>query len=127
GVWSICGDSVRADDSATLARLEAQIQRLEERHQSEIKALQAELRQLRRHKPDAVPTTPVAAAPARSADRPRPAFQEALSPALPARVLMTYDRGYHFGFSDATGDNTVELLGRLQLDTGGYPHYNPAP
>ena len=40
---------------------------------------------------------------------------------------MTYDRGYHFGFSDATGDNTVELFGRLQLDSGGYTNYNPAP
>jgi hypothetical protein len=40
---------------------------------------------------------------------------------------MTYDRGYHFGFSDATGDNTVELFGRLQLDAGGYTGYNPAP
>jgi len=40
---------------------------------------------------------------------------------------MTYDRGYHFGFSDATGDNTVELFGRLQLDTGGYTNYTPGP
>ena len=40
---------------------------------------------------------------------------------------MTYDRGYHFGFSDATGDNTVELFGRLQVDTGGYTNYNPGP
>ena len=43
---------------------------------------------------------------------------------MPAKVLMTYDRGYHFGFSDATGDNTVELFGRLQVDTGGYTNYN---
>jgi phosphate-selective porin OprO and OprP len=49
------------------------------------------------------------------------------APALPAKVLMTYDRGYHFGFSDATGDNTVELFGRLQVDAGGYTGYNPAP
>jgi len=40
---------------------------------------------------------------------------------------MTYDRGYHFGFSDATGDNTIELFGRLHIDTGGYTKYQPAP
>ena len=40
---------------------------------------------------------------------------------------MTYDRGYHFGFSDATGDNTIELFGRLHVDTGGYLDYKPAP
>ena len=120
------GATARAEDAATLQKLEAQIQRLEERHQSEIKALRAEIRQLRRQKP----ATSVAATQAPPPDQPRPpvpAFHQALSPALPARVLMTYDRGYHFGFSDATGDNTVELLGRLQLDAGGYTNYNPAP
>jgi phosphate-selective porin OprO/OprP len=120
------GTTARAEDAATLQKLEAQIQRLEERHQSEIKALRAEIRQLRRQKPP----TSVAATQAAPPDQPRPpvpAFHQALSPALPARVLMTYDRGYHFGFSDATGDNTVELLGRLQLDAGGYTNYNPAP
>jgi phosphate-selective porin OprO and OprP len=120
------GATARAEDAATLQKLEAQIQRLEERHQSEIKALRAEIRQLRRQKPP----TSVAATQAPPPDQPRPpvpAFHQALSPALPARVLMTYDRGYHFGFSDATGDNTVELLGRLQLDAGGYTNYNPAP
>src|ERR1700738_2626826 len=120
------GATARAEDAAMLKKREAQIQRLEERHQSEIKALRAEIRQLRRQKPP----TSVAATQAPPTDRPRPpvpAFHQALSPALPARVLMTYDRGYHFGFSDATGDNTVELLGRLQLDTGGYTNYNTAP
>jgi phosphate-selective porin OprO/OprP len=120
------GAAARAEDAATLQKLEAQMQRLEERHQSEIKALRAEIRQLRRQKPP----TSVAATQAPPPDQPRPpvpAFHQVLSPALPARVLMTYDRGYHFGFSDATGDNTVELLGRLQLDTGGYTNYNPAP
>jgi phosphate-selective porin OprO/OprP len=128
GVWLVCGASARAEDAATLQKLETQILRLEERHQNEIKALRAEIRQLRQQKPvtataaQAPPTAPPPAA----APNP-PAFHAALSPALPAKVLMTYDRGYHFGFSDATGDNTVELLGRLQIDTGGYPGYNPAP
>jgi phosphate-selective porin OprO/OprP len=112
------------EDAATLERLEAHIQRLEERHQSEIKALQAEIRQLRRQKPATVAATqPPPAEPPRSATAP----SGVSGPALPAKVLMTYDRGYHFGFSDATGDNTVELFGRLHLDTGGYTNYSPAP
>ncbi|HZE55891.1 MAG TPA: porin [Bradyrhizobium sp.] len=125
-IGMVCRSPARAEDAATLQKLEAQMQRLEERHQNEIKALRAEIRQLRRQKPP----TSVAATQAPPTDQPRPpvpAFHQVLSPALPARVLMTYDRGYHFGFSDATGDNTVELLGRLQLDTGGYTNYNPAP
>ena len=112
------------EDAATLERLEAHIQRMEERHQSEIKALQAEIRQLRRQKPATVAGTQ-----APPAEQPRSATAPSgvPGPALPAKVLMTYDRGYHFGFSDATGDNTVELFGRLHLDTGGYTNYSPAP
>jgi phosphate-selective porin OprO and OprP len=124
GIWLVSAAPVRAEDTATLQRLEAHIQQLEERHQSEIKALQAEIRQLRRQKPAAVATTQTP-----SADQPRSSTAPygVMGPALPAKVLMTYDRGYHFGFSDATGDNTVELFGRLQVDTGGYAGYSPAP
>jgi phosphate-selective porin OprO/OprP len=113
-----------AEDSAALKNLEAKIQRLEQRHQSEIKELQAEIRRLRGQKPATVATAQPA-----SAEQPRSfaAPSGVPGPALPAKVLMTYDRGYHFGFSDATGDNTVELFGRLQLDTGGYTNYVPAP
>jgi phosphate-selective porin OprO/OprP len=123
-LWLVGGARANADDAATLQRLEAQIQRLEERHQSEIKTLQAEIRQLRRQKPATVAGTQ-----APPADQPRSATAPSgvPGPALPAKVLMTYDRGYHFGFSDATGENTVELFGRLQLDTGGYTGYSPAP
>ncbi|MEA2831329.1 MAG: phosphate-selective porin OprO and OprP [Bradyrhizobium sp.] len=126
--WLVCGAAARAEDAATLQKLETQILRLEERHQNEIKALRAEIRQLRQQRPATVTAAvaPATAPPPAAPPNP-PAFHAALSPALPAKVLMTYDRGYHFGFSDATGDNTVELLGRLQIDTGGYPGYNPAP
>jgi phosphate-selective porin OprO and OprP len=113
----------RADDTVTLQRLEAHIQQLEERHQSEIKALQAEIRQLRRQKPATVAATQTPPIDPQRSTAP----SGVLSPTLPAKVLMTYDRGYHFGFSDATGDNTVELFGRLQVDTGGYTGYKPAP
>src|SRR3984957_15454919 len=123
-IWSVSG-SARADDSATLQKLEAHLQQLEERHENEIKALQAEIKRLRRQKPvaTAAAVPPPAAEPPKSSILP-PGLPP---PATPAKVLMTYDRGYHFGFSDATGENTVELFGRLQLDTGGYTNYNPGP
>jgi phosphate-selective porin OprO/OprP len=123
-IWLGSGALAGTEDAATLERLEAHIQRLEQRHQSEIKALQAEIRQLRRQKPATVAGTQ-----APPAEQPRSATAPSgvPGPALPAKVLMTYDRGYHFGFSDATGDNTVELFGRLHLDTGGYTNYRPAP
>ena len=123
-IWSVSG-SARADDSATLQKLEAHLQQLEERHENEIKALQAEIKRLRRQKPVAT----AAAAPSPAAEPPKSSILPPglPPPATPAKVLMTYDRGYHFGFSDATGDNTVELFGRLQVDTGGYTGYSPAP
>jgi len=123
-IWLGSGALAGTEDAVTLERLEAHIQRLEERHQSEIKVLQAEIRQLRRQKPATVTGTQ-----APPAEQPRSATAPSgvSGPALPAKVLMTYDRGYHFGFSDATGDNTVELFGRLHLDTGGYTNYRPAP
>jgi len=125
-----CGVGARADDAATLQKLEAQMQRMEARHQAEMKALQAEVRQLRRQKQETAvanvaPTQPVARTSATGS--PYPAPTGAPLPQLPPKVLMTYDRGYHFGFSDATGDNTIELFGRLQVDAGGYAGYTPAP
>src|SRR5580692_1682400 len=95
GIWLMTGATVYAEDTATLQRLEAHMQQLEERHQSEIKALQAEIRQLRRQKPATVATTET---PPVNQQHPL-APTGVLSPALPPKVLMTYDRGYHFGFS----------------------------
>jgi phosphate-selective porin OprO/OprP len=124
-IWLVSG-SARADDSATLQKLEAHLQQLEERHESEIKALQAEIKRLRKEKP--ATTTVAATRPPATEPPPSSILPPGLPPpATPAKVLMTYDRGYHFGFSDATGENTVELFGRLQLDTGGYTNYNPGP
>ena len=124
GMVILSATSAAADDTAAFQRLEAKIQQLETRHKNEIKALQAEIRRLRREKPvSAAATLPPPAQPQPSSAPP----SGIPAPALPAKVLMTYDRGYHFGFSDATGDNTVELFGRLQVDAGGYTGYNPAP
>jgi phosphate-selective porin OprO and OprP len=129
GMVILSATSAAADDTAAFQRLEAKIQQLETRHENEIKALQAEIRRLRQEKPvRAAATQPLPAQPQPSSAPPSYAPPSGLpAPALPAKVLMTYDRGYHFGFSDATGDNTVELFGRLQLDAGGYTGYNPAP
>ncbi len=130
GVWVACGAAARADDAAVLQKLEAQMQRMEERHQAEMKSLQAEIRQLRRQKPATVAAVSAPAQlPARTSatGSPYPPPVGSATPQLPPKVLMTYDRGYHFGFSDATGDNTIELFGRLQVDAGGYPGYTPAP
>lgn len=128
GFLSLWGASARAED-AGIERLEAEIRRMETRHQAEIRALQAEIRQLRQQKP-----TPVTAAPTPPPHTTAPSRAPASYappgapvPQLPPKVLMTYDRGYHFGFSDATGDNTIELFGRLHLDTGGYLSYKPGP
>ncbi len=137
GVCILCATPVCADD-ARIEKLEAAIERIEARHQAEIRSLQAQIRQLRRQKP-AMAAASVSAAPASSsgAAAPRTAAEGERPPTgapagtpvphLPPKVLMTYDRGYHFGFSDATGDNTIELFGRLQLDAGGYTDYQPAP
>ena len=125
GAWALCATPARAQD-AQIQKLETEIQRIEAQHEAEIKSLQAEIRQLRRQKPTSV----AAAAPPRpqttTPGQPSPPPPGAPIPALPAKVLMTYDRGYHFGFSDATGDNTIELFGRLHIDTGGYD-YKAAP
>jgi phosphate-selective porin OprO/OprP len=114
---------------AQLQKLEARIEQIEARHAAQIKALQAEIGQLRRRKQPAVAAAPVqpgSQASQGSPGQPAPPPPGAPIPQLPPKVVMTYDRGYHFGFSDATGDNTIELFGRLHLDTGGYLSYKPA-
>ncbi len=117
-VWALCGEFAVADDSQ-IQKLEAEIQQIEARHQAEIRSLQAEIRQLRKQAPVAVATAGLAPG------QPRPPGEPL--PQLPPKILMTYDRGYHFGFSDVNGDNTIELFGRLHLDTGGYLNYKPEP
>jgi phosphate-selective porin OprO and OprP len=121
----VCTGPVRAQDAA-IQKLEAKIEQIEAKHESEIKSLQAEIRTLRAQRPGSVVRaasgTPTASNPGQVA--PPPAGSPI--PQLPPKVVMTYDRGYHFGFSDATGDNTIELFGRLHLDTGGYLSYKPA-
>jgi phosphate-selective porin OprO/OprP len=125
GAW--CGTAARAEDTQ-LQKLEAEIQRMEARHQAEIKSLQTEIRLLRRQKPATAAATQAPARQTISQALPgQPAPSGVPVPQLPAKVLMTYDRGYHFGFSDATGDNTIELFGRLHLDTGDYLGYTPGP
>jgi phosphate-selective porin OprO and OprP len=127
-VWVLSAAPAVAED-AQIQKLETEIHKIEARHQAEIRTLQAEIRQLRRERPAAAASVQRPAGPSAA---PAPPGQLASqgppgvpSPELPAKVLMTYDRGYHFGFSDATGDNTIELFGRLHIDTGDYLGYTP--
>ncbi|WP_423882388.1 hypothetical protein, partial [Bradyrhizobium sp.] len=85
----ITNAGARADDAATLQRLEAKIQQLEERQENEIKTLQAEVKRLRKQKlvATAAASPPPAAEPPRSALLP-PGLPP---PAVPAKVPMTYD------------------------------------
>lgn len=137
--WLLCSTAANAED-AQIKKLETEIQRMEARHQAEIKALRAEIRQLQRQKTGASAVTQdsdkrgLAQAPAEQRVSPTAPGRSASqgpagvpSPALPPQVLMIYDRGYHFGLSDATKANTIELFGRLQIDTAGYLDYKPGP
>lgn len=101
------GSQAFADDSAAIHRLEAEIQRIEARHQQEISALKSEIRHLR-HGGGPIYVTkgePVPAGPG-------------------PHVIETTKSGVHFGFADADNENTVELTGRLHIDTGGYAGVN---
>ncbi len=117
-LWALAGRPASADDSQ-IHKLESEIRRIEARQEAEIRALHAQIRQLRKQAPGTVAAAELAPGQSRPPGVPLPP--------LPAKVLMTYDRGYHFGFSDATGSNTIELFGRLHVDTGGYLSYKPGP
>ncbi len=120
---ALCVRPASADD-AQIQKLEAQIERIEARHEAEISALRAEIRQLRKQKTVVVAGNGVVTG-GFVPQQPVPPGEPV--PQLPPKVLMTYDRGYHFGFSDANGFNTIELFGRLHIDTGGYVGYSPGP
>jgi phosphate-selective porin OprO and OprP len=104
----LCARPASADDTQ-IQKLEAEIQQIEAHHQAEIKSLQAEIRDLRKQKPGAVFVTK--GPPGAVAEGPH--------------VIESTKSGVHFGLSDASGDNTVELTGRLHVDTGGYLRYTP--
>lgn len=109
---TVCGPAF-AEDSAQIQRLEAEIQRIEARHQAEISALKSEIHELR-HQRAAAPGVLVTKGEA--------------PPAGPGpHVIESTKNGVHFGFADANNENTVELTGRLHLDMGGYPGYQPGP
>ncbi len=71
--------------------------------QAEIDALRSEIHHLRRHGGPIYVTKgePLPAGPG-------------------PHVIETSKYGVHFGFADADNQNTVELTGRLHIDTGGY-------
>jgi phosphate-selective porin OprO and OprP len=109
-LWALCGRAAVADDAA-VQKLEAQIQQIEARQQAEISSLRAEIHALRSERPGTVLVTK--GPPGAQPDEPF--------------VLEKRTPGYHFGFSSGDGQNTVELTGRLHVDTGGYARYAPGP
>ncbi len=101
-VW---GSQALADD-AQIAKLQAEIHRIEARQQAEIGALRAEIHHLKRH------GGPIYAT--KDAEPP---------PLLGPHVIESSKGPVHFGFADADAQNTVELTGQLNIDTGGYVGY----
>jgi phosphate-selective porin OprO and OprP len=99
----VCRGSALADD-AQIQKLEAQIQQIEARHQAEISSLRAEIRALRKQRPVVATAPPAPAGP---------------------HVIMSNANGFHFGLASPDNQNTIELTGRLHIDTGGYLDYRP--
>ncbi len=97
-----------ADDSVSIRRLEAEIQRIEARHQQEIGALRAEIHHLRHHDGGPIYVNK----------------DDGSAPLLP-HVIESEKGPVHFGFASGDGQNTVELTGRLHIDTGGYVGMHP--
>ncbi len=90
------GQAAFADDDAAIKRLEAEIHRIEQRHQEEITALRAEIHHLRH-----------------AAGGPIYVTKGEVPPPGGPHVIETTKNGVHFGFADADGQNTVELTGRF--------------
>lgn len=107
--WGIilATDPAVADDGQ-IQRLEKEIRRIEAQHQTEIKSLQVQIKQLRQQhvvvKAAAVP---------------------AATPGVPGAPIVTESSSHHFGLASADGQNTIELTGRLHIDSGGYLNYRP--
>jgi phosphate-selective porin OprO/OprP len=102
------GSAAFADDDAAIRRLEAEIHRIEIRHQEEISALRADIHHLRRSSGPIYVTK-----------------GEPLPPGPGPHVIESSKGPVHFGFSDANQQNTIELTGRLHIDTGGYLGVHP--
>lgn len=96
-----------ADDNAAIRRLESEIRQIEARHQQEISALRAEIHHLRH---SGVPVYVTKGEP---------------SPAGGPHVIESAKGPVHFGFADANQQNTIELTGRLHIDTASYVGYHP--
>ena len=127
---ALCGGPALAQDG-TIQTLEAEIRRMEARHQAEIKALQDQIKQLRKDRtvvaaPLAQPahgTPPVAAVQPGAGQFGTERSLLIAQPVDNGKVIISQVPGYHFGFADASGWNTIELVGRLHIDTGGYPGF----
>lgn len=101
--WPVGAEA--ADDAAT-QRLEEQIQQLEARHQAELKALQEQVQQLK----------------AEQAEQQKQIQAQAPAPGTPRLIESP---NHQFGLSSSTGENTIAILARLQLDYGNYLSVKP--
>jgi phosphate-selective porin OprO/OprP len=106
GMGTFASSPASAED---VSALEKQIQRIDAKNRAEIAALKAEIASLRK---GGAAGGKVVKGAAVIADEPK--------------ILMKKNP-YHFGFSSADGQNTVELTGRLHMDVGGYPGLQRQP
>lgn len=109
------GAPARADDSATVDKLEKEIRKIEAQHEAEIRSLRVQIKEIQLKKtaggggyysPPYGNGGPVVKGP------------------LPCAPFVTMTPGHEFGLSDCNGDNTINFTGRLHLDTGGYANYS---
>lgn len=108
---SLCalGGRAAVADDAQIQKLEAEIQQIEARHQAEISALRSEIHALRSQQKVVAGVLVTKGPP----------------PGPGPHVIESTKSGVHFGFADGNEQNTVELTGRLHVDTGGYANYSP--
>jgi phosphate-selective porin OprO/OprP len=100
----------RADDSASVAKLEKEMHRLEAQHAAEIKALKVQIHQIQAHRggPMLAPGGVVTKGP----------YEPCTAP------FVTMTPNHEFGLSSCDGQNTINLTGRVHMDTGGYVNYS---
>ena len=113
GAIPLAASSASAATDEDLQRLEQAIDRLETQHQAEIRALQAQIEQLKAQQAEQAPKIDKLTA------------QQASPSVTSAGPKLIELPTHQFGLSSANGENTIAILARLQLDTGDYIHVRP--
>jgi phosphate-selective porin OprO/OprP len=128
GLVIIGSPNVKAAASdADVKRLEQEIKQLEIQHQAEIRALQAQIEQLKTQQ--AVQTPQIEQLKAQQAvDSPKIeklTAQKSVAPASSTGTVLVESPTHQFGMSSADGTNTIALVARLMIDGGDYLHVTP--